>query len=113
MFLAISFIQAPTFAQDTERKDKGDLVTIYVRIDYLDSLRFCGPEDLQMVLDSIVGIHDLRINPFKQLVIFNMNSTQLIEERQLQMKVREAGFIPLKILYSKEPLEEVDGDVLF
>lgn len=100
-------------AQDTERKDKCDLITIYVRLDYLDSVRLCCPEDLQMALDSIDGVNDLRINPFKQLVIFNMSSNKLIEEDQLKKRVRQAGFIPLKVLYSKEPLEEVDGDVMF
>jgi len=100
-------------AQDTEQKDRKEVITIYIRLEYMDSSRFSEPDDLLRKLEEIKGANDIRINPFKQLVSFNMNSVNVISEEKLGKKIREAGFVPLKMLFSPEPLEEIDGDVFF
>lgn len=105
LVLPLFFTVNSCMAQDTERKDICDSITVYYK-SILDGLNSdLISYRLEQQLKKVKTIRNIKVNPQKSNVTFNVNTCINLTENQVRKLIYDAGAIPLEIKYSRDSTE--------
>ncbi len=105
MLLAIGQV-APVLAQDTESKDKPDIITIYVKMKVEGMSCLECSERLKKKLENTDNISNVKVYLQAQIAVFTMPSNKVLSEKEIRKLVIRAGFTLIWVKFDKEEFEK-------
>jgi len=93
-----------SFAQDTESKDVRVIITIYIQLQSKSIDCNDCEKDLENILKQVKGARNIQVSFLEECADFEIYSSDFISKKDLEMRLKKAGFFSESIEIEKDPI---------